>query len=95
MMSKAIPVLLALASAVGVAHAQSAAAGEQKAAACIGCHGIPGYQATFPEVHKVPMIAGQRAKYIVASLAAVGPQYLAPRRGCGRFNLFRAQARRG
>jgi cytochrome c553 len=33
---------------------------------CIGCHGIPGYQASFPEVHKVPMISGQGAKYIAA-----------------------------
>ncbi len=37
---------------------------------CIGCHGIPGYQATFPEVHKVPMISGQNAKYIGAALNA-------------------------
>ena len=29
---------------------------------CIGCHGIPGYQASFPEIHKVPMIAGRTAK---------------------------------
>ncbi len=43
---------------------------QAKVAMCIGCHGIPGYQATFPEVHKVPMIAGQNAKYIAASLAA-------------------------
>ncbi len=53
-----------------VAHAQDAQAGEKKAAMCIGCHGIPGYQASFPEVHKVPMISGQNAKYIVASLEA-------------------------
>ena len=37
---------------------------------CIGCHGINGYQASFPEVHKVPMISGQSAKYIVAALTA-------------------------
>ncbi len=37
---------------------------------CVGCHGINGYQASFPEVHKVPMIAGQSAKYIVAALTA-------------------------
>jgi cytochrome c553 len=37
---------------------------------CIGCHGIPGYQASFPEVHRVPMIAGQGAKYIASSLNA-------------------------
>ncbi len=42
----------------------------QKVAMCIGCHGIPGYQASFPEVHKVPMISGQNAKYIAAALTA-------------------------
>jgi cytochrome c553 len=52
------------------ASSASAAAGEKKAAMCIGCHGIKGYQASFPEVHKVPMISGQGAKYIAASLAA-------------------------
>ena len=74
MMSKAIPFLLAtlalLAVAVSSAQAQDAAAGEKKAAMCIGCHGIVGYQASFPEVHKVPMISGQGAKYIVAALTA-------------------------
>ena len=76
MMSKAIPFLLAslaaLTALVGVsaAQAQDPAAGEKKAAMCIGCHSIVGYQASFPEVHKVPMIAGQGAKYIVASLTA-------------------------
>ncbi|HSV34913.1 MAG TPA: c-type cytochrome [Ramlibacter sp.] len=43
---------------------------EAKVAMCIGCHGIKGYQASFPEVHKVPMISGQSAKYIVAALTA-------------------------
>ena len=37
---------------------------------CIGCHGIPGYKATFPEVYQVPMIGGQSAKYIEAALQA-------------------------
>jgi cytochrome c553 len=45
-------------------------AGESKNAMCIGCHGIKGYQASFPEVYKVPMISGQSAKYIVSSLNA-------------------------
>ncbi len=45
-----------------------AKAGETKNAMCIGCHGIKGYQASFPEVYKVPMISGQNAKYIVAAL---------------------------
>ncbi len=46
----------------------SAEAGAKKSAMCMGCHGIPGYQASFPEVYKVPMIAGQNAKYLEAAL---------------------------
>lgn len=79
-MIKAVPSLLAglLASFTFAAAAQAPAqgagpsveAGRQKAAQCIGCHGIPGYQASFPQVHKVPMISGQNAKYIVAALNA-------------------------
>jgi cytochrome c553 len=65
-------VLLAVLSVAQAQDAKSgsAAAGEKKAAMCIGCHGIKGYQASFPEVHKVPMISGQGAKYIASSLAA-------------------------
>ena len=72
-MSKANTLLAALAGLLAftpAAQAQDAVAGEKKAAMCIGCHGIKGYQASFPEVHKVPMISGQGAKYIVASLQA-------------------------
>lgn len=43
---------------------------ESKVAMCIGCHSIPGYQATFPEVYKVPMIAGQNSKYLASALNA-------------------------
>lgn len=56
------------------AHAQDAKgdikAGEKKINMCVGCHGIIGYQASFPEVYKVPKISGQGAKYIVAALNA-------------------------
>ena len=45
-------------------------AGEKKIAMCIGCHGIVGYQASFPSVYKVPMISGQGAKYIANALNA-------------------------
>jgi cytochrome c553 len=45
-------------------------AGQQKAAMCIGCHGIKGYQASFPEIYRAPMISGQGAKYISNALAA-------------------------
>jgi cytochrome c553 len=37
---------------------------------CMGCHNIVGYQASFPEVHRVPKIAGQTAGYIEAALTA-------------------------
>ena len=47
-----------------------AKAGQNINAMCIGCHGIKGYQASFPEVYKVPMISGQSAKYIVSALNA-------------------------
>ena len=61
-----------IATAGGPALAQDVvgnpANAQQKVAMCIGCHGIPGYQASFPEVHKVPMISGQSAKYIAAAL---------------------------
>lgn len=65
---------LAVASAAAVSHAQEvtgdAQAGAQKNAMCIGCHGIVGYQASFPEVYKVPMISGQNAAYIASALRA-------------------------
>ncbi len=69
-MIKALTLVLALMAPTAAAHAQDAAAGQKKAAMCIGCHGIPGYQASFPEVYRVPMISGQNGKYIAASLAA-------------------------
>jgi cytochrome c553 len=77
-MKKAFPLLtvvLALAGLSSVAQAQDtkggdATRGATKAAMCIGCHGLIGYQATFPEVYKVPKISGQGAKYIVSALTA-------------------------
>ena len=59
---------LSLSASAQDAAKGSAQAGEKKAAMCIGCHGIPDYKASFPEVYRVPMIAGQGAKYIVAAL---------------------------
>jgi cytochrome c553 len=56
------------------AHAQEvqgdAKMGAKKNAMCIGCHGIVGYQASFPEVHKVPKISGQGVKYLSSALTA-------------------------
>jgi cytochrome c553 len=62
--------LLAGAQAQDAAKAGNAKAGQGKAAMCIGCHGIPDYQASFPEVYHVPMISGQSAGYIVSALNA-------------------------
>jgi len=73
-MKIAFTLLLVLTATFTAAQAQEikgdAKAGEKKNAMCIGCHAIPGYHASFPEVYKVPMISGQHAKYIVAALDA-------------------------
>jgi len=45
-----------------------AAKGAQKVAMCQGCHGIDGWRTAFPEVYRVPKIAGQNAPYIVVAL---------------------------
>ena len=58
----------ALMGATGAARAQDANAGAKKVDMCIGCHNIPGYQGSFPEIYHVPKIAGQNAKYIVSAL---------------------------
>ncbi len=75
-MNKLLTTVFAFAavSIAGVASAQDivgdAKAGQGKVDMCIGCHGIVGYQASFPEVHKVPKISGQSAKYIISALNA-------------------------
>lgn len=75
-MTKLLPTIFALAVSFVSLAAQaqditgSAQAGEKINAMCIGCHGIRGYQASFPEIYKVPMISGQNAKYIEAALQA-------------------------
>jgi len=65
---------LSVASVTFAAQAQelkgNAQAGAGKVAMCLGCHSIPGYQASFPEVYKVPMISGQSARYIETALEA-------------------------
>ena len=79
-MNKLLTTMIGLAVAsVTAFHATAALAqevtgnvenGQKKVAMCIGCHGIVGYQSSFPEVHKVPKISGQSAKYISAALSA-------------------------
>jgi cytochrome c553 len=48
----------------------NAAAAGTKTSMCIGCHGIPGYKASFPNVYSVPKIGGQSEKYLVNALNA-------------------------
>lgn len=71
---KKLTAFIALAGIANMAIAAevtgNAKAAENKIAMCIGCHGIPGYKATFPEVYQVPMIGGQSAKYIESALNA-------------------------
>lgn len=75
-MNKLLTTVFALAVACVTASAQAQAVtgnaenGGKKTAMCVGCHGIIGYQASFPEIHKVPKIAGQSATYIVSALTA-------------------------
>ena len=75
-MNKLLTTMFALGVACGTVSVQaqnvtgSVENGAKKTAMCVGCHGIVGYQASFPEIHKVPKIAGQSATYIRASLAA-------------------------
>lgn len=72
-MKKLLIALTFTAIAAG-SHAQdlkgSADAGKNKNAMCVGCHGIPGYKASFPAVYSAPMIAGQNGKYIENALLA-------------------------
>lgn len=77
MMLKTALVAVALSVLSGAAHAQaagavvgSAEAAKAKISMCIGCHAIPGYRSSFPEVYTVPKIAGQNQAYIAAALRA-------------------------
>lgn len=71
-----LPVFVALVAQLSTFSASAqdikgdAKQGETKNAMCIGCHGIIGYQASFPEIHKVPKISGQGGKYIASALNA-------------------------
>jgi cytochrome c553 len=70
-MIHALRCLLACAAALALveaAQAQDPAAGRKLADTCFGCHGIPDYQASFPEVYRVPKLSGQNADYLAAAL---------------------------
>ena len=74
-MNKTILIAAALAAALsaGSAGAQGAIAGDpakgrEKTQMCRGCHGIEGWRTAFPEVYRVPLIAGQHEAYLVKAL---------------------------
>ncbi len=46
------------------------AKGRDKVQMCQGCHGIEGWRTAYPEVYKVPKIAGQHEAYLVKALQA-------------------------
>jgi cytochrome c553 len=67
--------LFAAGIAAASAQAQPAPAGDpakgrEKVQMCQGCHGIEGWRTAFPEVYKVPRIAGQHPAYLVKALQA-------------------------
>ncbi len=72
-MKKLLTVAVAAMTLAGTVNAQvkgDIKAAESKVAMCIGCHAIPGYRSSFPEIYTVPVIGGQNAEYIVAALQA-------------------------
>jgi len=61
------------AAAAPAATAPAAATGDpvkgrEKTQMCEGCHEIPGWRTAFPEVYRVPKIAGQHEAYIASAL---------------------------
>ena len=59
---------LAAPTALAQDAAGSPAKGALKVQMCQGCHGIEGWRTAFPEVYKVPRIAGQHEAYLVKAL---------------------------
>jgi cytochrome c553 len=66
----AFSLLLAAPSAQAQAVAGDPAKGREKVQMCQGCHGIEGWRTAFPEVYKVPRLAGQHEAYLVKALQA-------------------------
>ena len=62
--------LLALPASAADEPKGNVEAAKSKVSMCIGCHGIVGYKASYPEVYSVPKIAGQNEKYLQAALRA-------------------------
>jgi cytochrome c553 len=66
-----IAVAVALAAMAVPAQAQdNKTTTRNKIAQCQGCHGIADWKTAFPEVYRVPKLAGQKPSYIVSALKA-------------------------
>ena len=65
-------VIVALGAGSAMVHAApgNPEAGKGKISVCEGCHGIPGYKASFPHVYSVPRLGGQHPEYIAKALSA-------------------------
>ena len=59
-------------------------AGRDKAATCMGCHGVPSYMNAYPTFH-VPKLGGQHAQYLADALKAY-------RDGARKHSTMQAQA---
>lgn len=64
----ALAAALPLLAAAQDKKAASPVAADAPVSMCIGCHAIPGYQASFPQVYRVPKIGGQSQQYLEAAL---------------------------
>ncbi len=62
--------LLASSGGLAIAADKVGPPNAAQVAMCVGCHGIPGYKTSFPEVYQVPKLGGQSAKYIENALKA-------------------------
>lgn len=65
----ALAALALLALPVVASAAGDAKAGANKAYTCLGCHGIPNYNNSYPN-YRVPRLGGQHPEYIVSALKA-------------------------
>ena len=66
----ALAAALVAGGAVAQAPAGDPAKGREKVQMCQGCHGIEGWRTAFPEVYRVPRLAGQHEAYLVRALQA-------------------------
>lgn len=73
-----------LLAAAAAAQAGDPQVGRDKAATCMGCHGVPSYMNVYPSYH-VPKLGGQHPEYLEAALKAY-------RDGARKHSTMQAQA---